>query len=187
MLLLCRWEFFSHGLATGGMAWGYFSGWLLESRLAYFCFVFIFRVRRLGEISSLSFKLQSAAWDVIFGSCIFLRFVDILVLPVMVDCLSRSYSWRVWVGIGSSVFLFKKQTQICNKSRVTLVRCNRVCNWMDVIEKICNESNNVLEWKIFVWILPNLLCNCIIWNGMHTQGINFDSKMFKDWLCVIPK
>ena len=80
-------------------------------------------------ISLLSCKLQYVAGEVIFGSGIFLRFVDIITLPVVVDYLFRSYPWRVRVEIGSSIFLFKKQTQIIyNRSRVTLVRCNRVCN-----------------------------------------------------------
>jgi len=41
--------------------------------------------------------------------------------------------------------------------------------------------------KMFVWILPDSLYSCIIWNEMYTWGISFDSEMFKDWLCVIPK
>jgi len=44
----------------------------------------------------------------------------------------------VWTSrIGLSVFPFKKaNTNICDRSYITLARCNQVCIWMDVIRKL---------------------------------------------------
>jgi len=85
-------------------------------------------------------------------------------------CLLQHHElWRVWVRIYLYVFLFqrKKQIQTRNKSRITLVRCDRVCNWMDVIEKILwwkwfwNRNADVcldLDWFAFV---------CFVWKRMY--------------------
>jgi len=57
----------------------------------------------------------------------------------------QELGWLVWVGIGLSVFHFKNQTQICDRPRVTLIRCNIICIWVDVIGKVYNKSSNILE------------------------------------------
>ena len=90
---------------------------------------------------------------------------------------STSGSWRARVEIGSYVFLFEKQTEIYNWSRVTLLRYNRVCNWMDVIGKICNESNNVLKWKKCLFG-SYLICSIVVLFGMECilEGLTLISR-----------
>jgi len=88
--------------ATRGMVWDYSSGSLLESRFVCCRSKFIYRVRRLSVISSLSCKFQSVVGEVMFGSGISLQFVNIIAFLVVVDCLFRSYpelGWRSEQGL----------------------------------------------------------------------------------------
>jgi len=75
----------------------------------------------------------------IFGSGVFLRILSIIALLDGVHCLFKShYSYVVMVVVveSVSVFLFKRQTQSCDKSCITLIRRNQVCIWMNVIRKL---------------------------------------------------
>jgi len=79
------------------------------------------------------------------------------------SCLRKvSLDWQIFVcfsiknlvgksssGLNYMYSLSKKSiTQICDRPRVTLVRCNRICIWMNVIGNFYNESSNFWNGSI---------------------------------------
>ena len=111
-------------------------------RFACHCSEFIFGVMGLVLVSSLSYRLQSAARDVIFSVDIFLGVLDVIPLPGMVDCLgviSWMSSWMLWP---EAYFFFARKARTCNGTCITVVRCNQAWIWMNVIDKLCKKSVN---------------------------------------------
>jgi len=76
---------------------------------------------------------------VIFLAGVFLGVLDIIALPAMANCLFRSHLLDtvgdVAAAESASVFL-SGRTHICNRSCITLVRCNHTCAWIDATEKL---------------------------------------------------
>ena len=103
-----------------------------------------------------SFSLQSETWSVVLAFS----------LGFLVSLPSRKW-WIIYLGVifwmllwtlWQKVYLFflSRKTQTCNRSCITLVRCNQACIWMDVIE------NFIIKQQIEMEVLFGSYLDCLV-------------------------
>jgi len=88
--------------------------------------------------------------------------------------IGNSFGGSGWVSVSYMYFFPKKQTQIGDRSCITLVRCNQVCIWMNIIRKLCNKSNNFRNENV-IWIFPDLFYHDFRLEGYVCLESCFDS------------
>jgi len=64
-----------------------------------------------------------------------------------------------------------------DRSCITLVRCNQVCTWMNIIRKLHNKSIN---FKMKMLFRSYLICFAmtLVWNWISVRRVCFDSEVF---------
>ena len=102
-----------------------------------------FGVTVLASVSSSLCRLQSTVWGAISLRVSSWEFSTLFPFrPWQIVCLG-ALTWTLLGTCARAYLIFlSERTYICNRSCITLVRCNQACIRIDVIDKLYNKAVN---------------------------------------------